>query len=222
MDAPTERLELVATVLLGVATAISAWCAYESALWNSRQIAEMARANQLQGASLRASEVVTRRAVIDATAFEQVLVAEAHGERQFAQYLAGLTRPQFRPALQAWLVKRSASDPGTTTPFDDEAYRESMGRETLDLQAQAQVAFTAAIVANHNSDLFVMRTVMIALALFFLGIATQMRARAARRLALTLGALVVVLTLLSLTRLERAGRPHPAASSDVGALGSGS
>jgi len=38
MDERSERLELVATVLLGIATAASAWCTYESQLWDGEQL----------------------------------------------------------------------------------------------------------------------------------------------------------------------------------------
>jgi hypothetical protein len=67
-------------------------------------------------------------------------------------------------------------------------------------------------VAKGNADQFVMRTVMLALALFFLGISGQLKSRMPRRLALTFGTVVVVLTLFSLARLQRAPRPHLARS----------
>jgi hypothetical protein len=216
MQDRTERLELVTTILLGVATATAAWCTYEGQLWGSEQLANMARANKLQIESLRATDVSTRNTIVDAATFAKVLEAEAKGEHRLARVLIDLARPDFRPALQSWLARHSTSDVPTTTPFDDPAYRAAVQKPSADLEARADASLAAASIANENSDLFVMRTVMIALALFFLGIAGQLRSRAPRRLAVSFGALVLILTMLSLTRLERAPRPnrkaHPAAA----------
>ena len=205
----SERIELVVTVLLGIATATSAWCVYEGQLWGSKQLRDLAYANKLQSESLRATDVVTRQTVIDVTTFAYVLAAEARGDHRLSRYLTEVARPQFRPALEAWLAKRSTSTSQTTTPFDDPSYRAAMQKPSHELGVRADAALESAFIANENSDLFVMRTVMLALCLFFLGIAGQLRARAARRLAVAFGTLVLVLTLLSLTRLQRAGRPHP-------------
>jgi hypothetical protein len=207
MEERSERLELVATVLLGVATATAAWCTYQGQLWDSEQLAHMARASKLQSESLRATDVSTRNTIVDAATFAKVLEAEARGDRRLVQVMTALARPQFRPALQAWLAKSSPSMLTTSAPFDDPAYRTAVQKDSLDLGAQADAALEAATAANENSDLFVMRTVLVALALFFLGIAGQLRARSARRLAVAFGALVLIATLLSLTRLERAPRP---------------
>jgi hypothetical protein len=208
MDDRSERLELVATVLLGIATATSAWCTYQAQLWSSKQLKGMAHANKLQSESLRATDVTTRQGIVDATTFANVLEAEARGDQRLTQYLTEVASPRFRPALKAWLAKGSMSARQATTPFDDESYRVAMQRSSNELEARADAELEAAFIANENSDLFGMRTVMAALSLFFLGIAGQLRSRGARRLAVAFGALVLVLTLLSLTRVERVARPH--------------
>jgi hypothetical protein len=204
----SERLELVTTVLLGVATAVSAWCTYEAQLWNSRQLKELARGSALQAASLQATEVGTRKAVADVTTFAAVLEAESRGDRRAARYIAEIARPAFRAPLGAWFERTTSAGHPEGTPFDDPVYRASILDEPKVLRANAHRALVAASAANANSDLYVMRTVMFALSLFFFGIAGQLRTSPARRLAVGIGALVLVLSTLSLTRLERAGRPH--------------
>jgi hypothetical protein len=214
----SERLELLATVLLGIATATSAWCTYQGQLWSSKQLEDMARASRLQAQALRATDVLTREAVVDATTFANVLAARTRGEHRLVHYLTEVARPAFRPPLEAWLARDSRPGPRMTSPFDDATYRAVAERPWTDLDERADAALAAANVANQNSDLFGMRTVMVALSLFFLGISGQLAARSARRLAITIGALVLVLTIASLTRLQRAerpraGTPHAATSS---------
>jgi hypothetical protein len=208
----SERLELVATVLLGVATAAAAWCTYEAQLWGSRQLREMARAGALQVASLRATEDGTRMTIADVVTFAAAAQAESRDDHRAARYFADVARPAFRAPLHAWLARRTATGLAPGTPFDDSAYREAIVGQADALRTQANRALVAATAANANGDLFVMRTAMFALSLFFLGIAGQLRTSQARRLALALGAAVLVLSLLSLTRIERAGRPHPTAA----------
>jgi hypothetical protein len=215
MQERAERLELVVTILLGVATATAAWCTYQGQLWNSQQLANMASANKLQTESLRATDVSTRNTIVDAATFARVLEAEARGDHRLARYLVALARAPFRPALQSWLAKASPSTLATSTPFDDPEYRTAAQKESVDLGKKADAALEAANAANENSDRFVMRTVTVALSLFFLGIAGQLRTRSARRLAVAFGALVLIVTLLSLARLERAARPQRNGSGKV-------
>ena len=212
MDNPLNergaRFELIATFVLGIATAISAWCTYEAQLWNSEQLWDIVRANHLEAETAEATNLVTRDALIDITTFANVLENEARGDQRTARYVAAVARPQFRPALDAWLAKRAGEGLTTSTPFQDEAYRESMRKPSRELREQTKNALLAASIANENGDLFVMRTVMLALTLFFAGLASQMRTRAGRRLSVTISGIILVLTLLSLTRVERARRPH--------------
>src|SRR5215831_9140118 len=98
----SERVELVATVLLGVATVASAWCTYQSELWNSEQLQLMADASVADNESLRATDVSNRNAIIDASTFVGVVQAEARGDERSVEYLLAHARPAFRPTLDAW------------------------------------------------------------------------------------------------------------------------
>jgi hypothetical protein len=208
MDDRSGRLEVIATLILGATTALSAWCTYQAQLWNSEQLWQMVRAGQLGAQTAEAASTVTRQALVDIMTFANVLQNEARGDRRTARSFADVARPEFRPALEAWLAKRAESGPTASTPFEDVSYRNALHKTSRDLRKQTNEVVLAASVANHNGDLFVMRTVMLALALFFAGIASQMRSRAGRRLSLSIGAVILVVTVLSLARLDRAPRPQ--------------
>jgi len=158
--------------------------------------------------------VTTRNTILDATTFAAVVAAETHGDERLSRTLTDVARPAFRTALKDWQAKRSGSSVPEGTPFDDASYREAAVATSRDLGTRADAGFASASAANANSDRFAMRAVLFALALFFLGIAGQLRARSARRLAVAMGALVLLSTLLSLTRLERAPRPERVSASD--------
>lgn len=209
LEKRSERLELIATVLLAVATTASAWCSYQAELWSSIQLRNLAEAGALQGDSLRATEELTRATMSDVIATAAVIEAKARGDQRGARYIVDVARPVFRGPLRAWLDRAPAGAPPAGTPFDEPSYRKAMVQQPNALRRRANQRLAAATEANANGDLFVMRTVMLALSLFFLGIAGQMRGRRARRLTVALGAVVLVLSLVSVARLDRASRPRP-------------
>jgi hypothetical protein len=208
----SERLELVATILLGVATVASAWCTYQSELWNSEQLEGMAKANIADTESLRATGVANRNAIVDAATFANLLQFEARGDQRAASYILSHARPPFRPVLEEWYSRRNGKTLPPGSPFDDPRYREEMEAPATTLRETALAVLRKANEANANSDRFVMRTVLLALSLFFLGLSGQLHARGARRTAVVFGAVVLIVTLLSMTRLPVAPRPARLAS----------
>lgn len=210
----SERIELVATILLGVATVASAWCAYQSELWNSHQLQLMADASVADNESLRATDVATSNAIVDATTFATLLQSAAENDQRAVDLIRSRTRPPFRVLLDEWYAKRSGRELPPGTPFQDPRYRAQAEQPAAQLSARALSILKAANRANDSGDRFQMRTVLLAMSLFFLGIAGQLNARSARRLAVIFGALVLLLTLLSLARLPIAPRPSPRPTHD--------
>jgi len=203
----SERLELVATLLLGVATVASAWCTYQSELWNSEQLEGMAKANIIDTESLRATGVANRNAVVDAATFANLVQAESRGDQRAVRFLLSRARPAFRAVLDEWYAHREGSELPSGSPFDDPRYRTEMDGEASALRNTALAVLRKANAANEDSDRFVMRTVLLALSLFFLGLSGQLHTRSARRIAVVFGAVVLIVTLLSLARLPIAPRP---------------
>jgi hypothetical protein len=208
----SERLDLVATILLAVATVASAWCTYQSELWNSEQLEKMADANVVDTESLRASGVANRNAIVDAATYANLLQSESHGDERAARFILSHARPAFRPILDEWYSNRAGGKLPPGSPFEDPRYRAQIEDPASSLRATALTVLRRANEANANSDRFLMRTVLLAMSLFFLGISGQLRVRNSRRLAVVFGALVLIVTLLSLTRLPIAPRPGRAAS----------
>jgi hypothetical protein len=75
------------------------------------------------------------------------------------------------------------------------------------LEAEAASNLAVANAANDTGDAYVLRTVLFALSLFFFGGTSESRRSGMRRVMLTLGALVFLLTMTSVIRLPRASSP---------------
>jgi hypothetical protein len=205
-EGPSARAELVSLILLGVATVASAWCAYQTQLWNGVQIRNLARSNVNQSESMRKTNIATRKTLIDVGIFLNLVQAKARGDQQALDFLKERVRQEFRPALEAWVARSVDGKPPPGTPFESPQYRVADEEEAARLRKDAASALEASNQANSNSDLFVLHTVLLALALFFLGLTGQLSQRRARFGALTFGSLVLVATLISVSRLPFA---HP-------------
>jgi hypothetical protein len=199
-----ERADLVSAGLLAAATVASAWCAYQAALWSGDQLRGLADSNAAYYESLRLDSDANAAQLIDVGTFLNLVAAESRDDRKTADYIRTHARPEFRPALDAWLARREAGKDGERLPFDGPGYVLSARAKADEYRQQATVATQAANEANDHSDLFVLHTVLFATALFFLGSSASAQRRAIRRTMMAVGALVLILSVLSMVRLPRA------------------
>jgi hypothetical protein len=202
-----DGAELASGLLLAVATAASAWCAFQSTLWNGEQIRALAAASTAHVQSLRHSNAANTEVMVDVATFLQLVQNEADGDRKVAGYLLKHARPEFRPALAEWQRAVASGDEAAPLPFKSPKYRLAAVAEADELEARAAHAIQVSNYANSKSDLFVLHTVLFALALFFLGTSGQPRARLVQRLMLGAGALLLMLSCISMLRLPRAHHP---------------
>ena len=202
---PQEPLrELLSTGLLGAATLASAWCAYQAALWSGEQTRRLTEAAAAHFQSLRSTSEWHVLTSIDVSTFLSYLHDDVRGDRRMADYTREHARPEFRPALEDWIAERQAGREPPELPFHSLRYRPGAAVAAAALNDQANAATMAANRANEHADLFVLHTVMFAIALFFLGTASVAHFRAVRWAMSGLGAVAVILSTLSMARLPRA------------------
>jgi hypothetical protein len=209
-----DRVELVASILLAAATVGSAWCASQSSLWNGEQTRSLAAATSAQFASSRKATIANRNATIDVTFFLEYVTANLHGDTKVAEYLREHARPDFKPALEAWIADKEAGSTELKNPFVRPEYKVAETNESLALDARAASERVKANTANAYSDAFMLHTVYFALSLFFLGATTQARNNTIRRAMLVMGALAFAVAVVSMVRLPlaaplRSGREGP-------------
>jgi hypothetical protein len=101
-DSPRERrLELIVTILLAAAAVLSAWCAYQSARFSSRENAGHAEAIRLQVDATVADNAVSRLMLIDVTSFAEWVDATASGDQERANFLRERFRDEMKPAFRS-------------------------------------------------------------------------------------------------------------------------
>jgi hypothetical protein len=197
-----ERLEILAAVLLTVATVATAWSSYEAARWNGEQAEAGARANALRIDSAKAESQSNILGSIDVTTFSQWVNAEATGRTELVEFYQTRFREEFQPAFQAWLGTDPLHNPAApTTPFQMAEYVRADDVRAQELNAQADELVSEALTDLQNSSNYVLCVVLFAAALFFAGLSTRFSSRWPRRAVLALGSVVFLATLAWLLTL---------------------
>lgn len=143
-DRLRRRLELLATVLLALATLLTAWSAFQATKWSGVQANNYSAASAARTESVRASDTANSLTAIDVTTFVAwvTAVAEEQGGATpsaepytpqpgtLSGFLYERFRDEFRPAVDAWLATRPLLSPDApSTPFAMPEYRLAAGSE---------------------------------------------------------------------------------------------
>ncbi len=210
-----DALDLVATVVLAIATVLTAWSAYQATKWSGVQANDYARSSALRAQATQASTRAGQLTIIDVTSFEQWLAGIANDPTAIAiastggpyhprvntvQYLLyERFRPEFRVAFDAWLKTKPLIEPNAPpTPFAMKQYKVAEQIVATHLNHQADTEAAMARTANQRGDNYVLLTVLFATALFFAGAGTKLRSNRAQQLAIALSMIVIAAGLVEL------------------------
>jgi hypothetical protein len=191
-----ERLEVVATVLLALATVATAWSGYQASRWNGEQAKAASRATALRIESTKADSLANAQTQVDVATFTSWADAYAREETFLADFYFRRFRAEFKPAVEAWIATRPLqNEAAPLTPFAMPQYRLQAREDAERLQAEAET-FSAKGRSNiQRSTNYVLCVVLFASALFFAGISTKLRSPTLRRVLLAFGVVVFVATV---------------------------
>jgi hypothetical protein len=192
----SERLELLATALLALATVATAWSGYQASRWNGEQAKAAARASALRIESAKTDALANAQQQVDVATFMSWIDAYARDETELADFYFARFRAEFKPAVDAWVATRPRRNPDAPlTPFAMDEYKLAARAEAGRLDAEAEIAAGQARTNVQRSTNYVLGVVLFAAALFFAGMSARLNAPRARRALLVLGLVVFVGTL---------------------------
>lgn len=198
---PIDWWEIIATVLLSMATLASAFSGYQASRWGAEQSVANRAAATARTESTRQSNVANRHVLVDVTAFAAWTDAVAAGDERLKDFLADRFRPEFAVAVDEWLAGAPPGEIPPGTPFDSEAYELAANAEADRLIGVAEAEVGRADDAANRSDNFVLTAVLYASVLFFAGIASKMSGLYASRIAVGLAGLMFVIATAVLISL---------------------
>ena len=172
-----ERVEIVAAILLALATVLSAWGAYQATRWSGQQADAYASSAALRAAASRQGTVASRNIQVDVSTFLAWAQAKSNGDERLATFLRSRFRSKFVAPFEAWAKNATADEQGIPagTPFDQPEYVLAAQTQADELNAQADDALAEARYDNQISDNFVLTAVLFASVLFFAGTAAKFR-----------------------------------------------
>ncbi len=171
-----DRIELVATVLLALAAVATAWSSYQANRWNGEQAKASSRTNAIRIEAARAQGLAEAQKQVDVMTFTQWVDAYARQETELADFYYRRFRPEFKPAVVAWLATKPLENPDAPlTPFAMPEYRLAAEEEASRLDAEAEVSAATVRLDIQRSTNYVLGVVLFAVSLFFAGMSTKLR-----------------------------------------------
>jgi hypothetical protein len=192
-----DTVELVATILLAVATVATAWSGYQSTRWNGEQAKAGGRANALRIESAKAAGLANTQTEVDVASFTQWVNAYTLHQTQLANFYFKRFRPEFKPAVDAWIATRPLKNVSAPpTPFAMPQYRLEARAQADRLEAQAEGSAAQVRRYIQRASNYVLGVVLFASALFFAGMSTKLTSPSLRVAMLCIGCTVFLLTAL--------------------------
>jgi hypothetical protein len=127
--------------------------------------------------------------------FTQWVDAYAREEFMLARFYFKRFRPEFKPAVEAWVATRPLRNPDAPlTPFAMPQYRlaAEADAERLDTEAEASAAEVQTDIQRASE--YVLAVVLFAISLFSAGMSTKLRAPRVRQATVALGSVIFLAT----------------------------
>lgn len=201
-----RRVELIAAIMLSIATVVTAWSAYQATRWSGDQAEDYTSASATRTESVRASTEANRQILIDVATFLNWLDAEQSGDHALADDIHARMRKEFLPAFDAWLATAPAGSIPDGTPFELPEYQLAAESESKRLENEAAALFEDGNESNEVGDDFVLAAVLFASVLFFSGLAGTFDSLRAQLFLLILGGVMLVIgTVIVVTLPQNVG-----------------
>lgn len=214
-----DRVELVATIVLAVATILTAWSGFEAGKWSGEQAVNFSEAGAARTESTRADTLAGQLTQIDVAMYIDWITALsddlASGEATqeslspfspikgtVSGFLYLRFREEFLPSVDAWLAEDPVNNPNAPkTPFAMDAYVVAQSVEADRLTALADKKAADARTANQNGDNYVLTMVLFASVLFFAGVSSKMNRPRNQLIILGFGIFTLTVGLIILAAL---------------------
>lgn len=195
-------LDMIAVLLLGIATVATAWCGIQSSRWNGAE-ADAARIENLgRIESSRLFSLASQKVAYDANMTAKYAEAVVADDEKLQTFLRSyLIRPAFLPFLNDWQARVEAGDDTVGNLFTNVEYLDAQFAESTAKTEESDIAAARSAEASATADDYLLTTLLTATALFFAGVTTSFGARSARFVLLAASVSVLAVTAARLVDL---------------------
>jgi hypothetical protein len=211
-----ERLELIATITLAIATILTAWSAFQAGKWGGTQSINFSEAGAARTESTRADTAAGQLVQVDISMFIDWITALSEEVREgiippldatsyeptpatVSGFLYERFRAEFLPAVEAWLATDPTNNPNAPpTPLSMDEYVVAKAVEADQLTTAADKKSQDARDANQHGDNYVLTMVLFASVLFFAGVSTKVDSQRNRLIIVSFGVFLLVTGMIIL------------------------
>jgi hypothetical protein len=194
-------LEIATSIILAVASLVTAWNGYEATQWAGREADALGKSLAARFAATRAANSGEQQRMIDIFTFINWLEATHAGDQELADFYQARFRAEFQPVMAVWLQTEPLTNPDApTTPFvmPDYVPAEMQRADEFDQTALAQTE--AAVAASEISRDYIQNTLYVAVALFLTGLSRSFEKLKAHMLLLGASGLMLLIGIVNTLR----------------------
>jgi hypothetical protein len=192
-----RRLELIAVLVLSLATLATAWSGYQAARWSGEQSQSYARASATRVKAQQKATFAGQERIGDLLLFNGWLNAHDAGNAKLSKTYRRRFRPEYRPAFAAWIAQRPFTNPDAIPgPQLMPQYKLAAEADAARLDAEADGLYKEGTDAKSNDDHYILSTVFFAAVLFFAGISLRLLWLPLRIVVLSMAAILLASGLI--------------------------
>ena len=197
-----NRLEIINTVVISVATLAIAWCTYQGSLWNGIQTVNLIESSVADLQALEKTTNLEQQQEIDATAVMNFANAVVDDKPERINFYLHHGRPEMSRIFEAWLKTDPLKNPNAPShPMAMEEYQTLLSKtrsEEAQLKNRSAVLKATGLEANLHSDNYTLFTVVFSLVLFLNGISAKVSSARIMRLFSISSAVICLIALILL------------------------
>jgi hypothetical protein len=195
-------VEISAALVISLAAAMSSWASFQAALWDGEQAAHYAQAGAARVEATSAATEAGQLETADLLMFQGWLAAAAEDAPALQDFYRRRFRPEFAIAFEAWLQTEPLTNPAAPSgPLTMPEYHSARLAQARQLQKQADDLFNQGQRDNDIGDRFVRTTVLLAVALFFGGIAQTFKSLPIKAVLVGVAFLICAISALMVAHL---------------------
>lgn len=195
----TGFIDFLTAVLLSLATVGSAWCAFQSSLWDGIQTFKLMDAHQAGRLASQKEIESYQIKSMNAILLMQYIDNFKLGNKEMADFYFSRFDPVLKEATIEWLKLDPFNNINApNSPMKLDSYKLDEEKEYTKEMNNYIKELESANKANNNSDSYVMLTVIFAAVLFFGGIASTLRSNLMRDASIFLSAVIFIISLVIL------------------------
>jgi hypothetical protein len=197
-----DLISIIEAVLLATVALFAGWSGFASAKWSTESRLLLAQSATARSQASREDLVAMENRNFDGSTFNAWFSAYIAGDQNKMDIAERRFRPEFQIAFDAW----QATNPDTNAnapkgPTYMPEYKQPEAKHATELDKKADEKYTEGQDAATHADDYVRITVYLATVLFLVGISGHFRFKAARYGLVTVGVIVLVIAVATLTTL---------------------